>query len=319
MTTVVPAPTVHTVTLNPSLDVEYVVPELRDGAVLVADARRTDAGGKGVNVARAVGAIGGTAVAHLLVGGAAGDVLVGLAAALPGVTLRPTPIDGETRTNVVVVPRARDRQLKVNERGLGVRPSDVARLAAGLTDLVRPWGRVALAGSLPPGLADDTYAGLARTALAAGAVVAVDAAGPALAAAARVPGVIVKPNATEVRELTGIDPTDPAAADAAARAVLALGAGGVLLSLGAAGALWATTAGHVHVAAPRIRVANDVGAGDTLLGVFLARTAAGDEAGEALRLAVAAGALAAALPGTAAPDAADVAACAAGLRVEARG
>jgi 1-phosphofructokinase len=315
MTSGADAPTVHTVTLNPSLDVEYVVPELRDGAVLVADERRTDAGGKGVNVARAVGAVGGAAVAHVLVGGATGERLVALASDLPGVALRPTPIRGETRTNVVVVPRARDRQLKVNERGPIASSADVARLTAGLVEAVRPGDRVALSGSLPPGLPADTYAALARTVLAAGAVVAVDAGGPALAAAVRVPGVLVKPSADEARELTGVDPSGPDGAAAAARAVLALGAAGVLLSLGAAGAVWSDAPGALHVAAPQVRVANDVGAGDTLLGVFLARTAAGDDPGTALRSAVAAGALAAALPGTAAPAAADVAALAAGLRV----
>lgn len=319
MTPAADAPTVHTVTLNPSLDVEYVVPELRDGEVLVADERRTDAGGKGINVARAVGAVEGRAVAHVLVGGATGDRLVALASALAGVTLRATPIEGETRTNVVVVPRARDRQLKVNERGPQVRAADLERLASGLIDLLRPGDHVALSGSLPPGLPDDTYATLARRAAAVGAVVAVDASGPALAAAAGVAGAILKPNAGEVRALTGVDPSGPDGAVAAARAALARGAAGVLLSLGADGAVWATAAAVLHVMAPRIHVANDVGAGDTLLGVFLARTAAGAEAGDALRAAVAAGALAAALPGTAAPSDADVVACAAGLAVEVRG
>lgn len=313
MTGALAGPTVHTVTLNPSLDVEYVVPELRVGEVLIADQRRTDAGGKGVNVARAVGAVGGRAVAHVLVAGTAGELLVALASELPGVTLRPTTIAGETRTNIVVVPRARDQQLKVNELGPTTTADDVARLIASLAVTLQPGDRVALSGSLPPGLAADTYAELARTALAAGAVVAVDAAGPALAAAVRVPGVVVKPNAGEVLELTGIDPSGPDGAAAAARAVLALGAGGVLLSLGALGAVWATADGVLYVAAPRVRVANDVGAGDTLLGVFLARTAAGDDHGTALRHAVAASALAVALPGTAAQSATSVAEGAAGL------
>jgi len=90
-----------TVTANPSLDRTIEVDALRRGDVLRARASRLDAGGKGVNVARALAANGHKATAVLPCGGAEGSQLTALLAE-SGLDLVAVPIDGTVRSNVTV-------------------------------------------------------------------------------------------------------------------------------------------------------------------------------------------------------------------------
>ncbi|WP_299575756.1 ribokinase [uncultured Williamsia sp.] len=112
-------------------------------------------------------------------------------------------------------------------------------------------------------------------------------------------------NEHELAVLTGVDVDGPTQARSAARSVLDRGARSVVVTLGAAGAVWVTTEGGGVVTPPDVEVVDSTGAGDAFVGVLAARLAVGGELGDAIRWAVAAGSLAVQTSGTHAsyPDA----------------
>lgn len=129
---------------------------------------------------------------------------------------------------------------------------------------------LAVSGSLPPGLDPALPARLAAAALEAGVPALVDASGPALAHAARVPGIVLTPNAAELAQLTGAPCDDATAAVAAARMVVAEGPDVVLATLGAKGMVAVTRAGTWRGVLPEPLPGNPTGAGDAAAAVVIA-------------------------------------------------
>ena len=298
-----------TVTPSPSLDRTVEIPALTRGAVLRAGSSRVDPGGKGVNVSRVVARFGRPTVA--VMPGASDDLAVLLRRV--GVTPVTTPATGATRVNTALV-EPDGTTTKVNEPGVHLAPADVAALLDAVgrvaADPADPASWVVTAGSIPPGAPVDLHAHVVRRARAAGAAVAVDTSGPALAAAVAAGPDLVKPNVAELAELVGHPLPRLADVLAAAEELRRGGIATVLVSMGAAGAVAVTAEGLWHAAGGRVpAVRSTVGAGDSMLaGYLLARTAPGGPAAprDALVHAVACGAAAVALPGTAVPGPDDV-------------
>jgi 1-phosphofructokinase len=289
-------PTIVTLTPNPSVDRTLEVGALRRGRVHRAADTRLDAGGKGVNVARALAANGVGTRAVLPVGGNDGLLLTSLLfdEKIPAV---PVSVAAATRSNIAFA-EPDGTVTKVNAPGDPLGVTELADLIdAALADLDgAAW--VIGCGSLPPGAPDDLYASLVRRGHAAGVRVAVDSSGPPLAQALAAGPELVKPNLDELVELVGRPLATLDAVVAAAAEVRQRGAGAVIVSLGARGAVL-VDGGDPVLARPRPIVArSDVGAGDALLAGFLA---AGGAGAAALRAGVAWGSAAAALPGTEMP------------------
>lgn len=316
-----------TVTPNPSLDRTYEVPALERGAVLRAGTERTDPGGKGVNVSRAVAAAGRRTVAVLPLGGAPGALVARLLAE-QGIEVASVPVTGVTRSNVALA-EPDGTLTKINAPGPELSAAEAQALLAEVLSLASASnGWVACCGSLPRGVRPDWYAVVVARARAAGARVAVDTSGPALLAALRSRPDVVKPNAHELAGAVGRTLRTVGDVVAAARELRARGAGAVLASLGADGQVLVAADGvrYGHAAVGAVR--SDVGAGDASLAGFLAASRpgstsradctslAGDtseagftgEAGDAaLAAAVAHGAAAVQLAGSLMPTPADLA------------
>ncbi|MEU9034604.1 1-phosphofructokinase [Streptomyces sp. NPDC048352] len=289
-----------TVTPNPSLDRTYEVPSLDRGTVLRAAGERVDPGGKGVNVSRALAAAGASTTAVLPLGGPAGTLLAELLAA-EGVDVTAVSIAGLTRSNIAVA-EPDGTLTKINAAG----PELTAQESALLLDTVRgsagaDW--IACCGSLPPGLDPRWYAELVSRAHEAGARVALDTSGAALAAALPARPDVVKPNAAELAEAVDRPLATLGDAVKAAEELLSRGAGAVLASLGGDGQLLVTAEGAYHGTAPAPAVRSDVGAGDAALAGFLT---AGGTGPAALASALAHGAAAVQLPGSVMPSPADL-------------
>lgn len=286
-----------TVTPNPGLDRTAEIPRLVRGQVHRADAFLVDPGGKGVNVARALAKAGLETIAVLPAGGAAGRRLMELLEAreVPALAI---PLRGHTRTNITIV-EADGTTTKINEVGPEVSAEEVealadrvARAAAGASWLVS-------CGSLPAGMPESFHGDLVHRTRRPGLRIAVDSSGTPLAAAVAARPDLIKPNHAELAELTGRPLPSLGDVLAAARELRAEGVGAVLVSLGARGALLVEESGEYHAATPPVVVRSTVGAGDATLAGFLA---AGGEGPEALRHAVAYGAAACTLPGSAMPS-----------------
>jgi 1-phosphofructokinase len=285
-----------TLTPNPSLDRTLEVAALHRGEVLRATTVRVDAGGKGINVARALRANGHDVRAVVPVGGHEGDHLVDTLAAL-SIDVVAVPLAAVVRTNVSLV-EPDGTVTKINAPGPELSADETAALVRATIEAIDGAAWVAGCGSLPPGAPDDLYANIAVAAHEAGARVAIDTSGPALEAALPGRPDLIKPNADELAVLTGRTlPTVGAVLDAA-HELLARGIGTVVVSLGADGALLVDGSGSWHATTPPVTPRSNVGAGDSLVAGLLA---AGGSGPDALASGVAYGTAAVQLPGTSVP------------------
>jgi 1-phosphofructokinase len=300
-----------TLTLNPSLDRTIEVDSLTRGAVIRAGGAHVDPGGKGVNVSRALLANGVASRAVLPCGGDDGQRLVRLLAQ-EGVDVVAVRCAGATRSNVTLV-EPDGTVTKINEPGAAMSAAELDLLAAAVlraaAGSANPAGSadaadwVVICGSLPPGVPVDLYATLSRRFTAAGIRVAVDTSGPALLAAVAAGTELVKPNREELAEAVGRPLGSLRNVVDAAQELRSWGAGTVLASLGADGAVLVGPDGVVAGESPLVEPRSTVGAGDALLAGFLA---AGGRGPGALAEALAWGAAAAALPGSRMPGPADI-------------
>lgn len=285
---------IHTVTVNPALDLTYRVEEIRFDDTTRASKVHRAAGGKGVNVSRVATRLGHATVAMGFAGGRAGDEILDL---LRGEAVRTwfARHDAPTRTNAIIQDDA-GHQLRVSGPGPKVRVAEVEALVESIFDLRAPHFLV-LSGSLLPGVPPDLYARLALRAAEDGVAVAVDA-DRELPAALEAGATVIKPNAYELGRLVGREVGDVASARAAAEEARAMGAEIVVCSLGAAGALWVSGEGAWHAVPPKIALDSPLGSGDSLLAGLLVARADGADPAEALRLGVACGTATATTPGT---------------------
>ncbi|MFD9353739.1 1-phosphofructokinase family hexose kinase [Streptomyces sp. NPDC060031] len=253
-----------TVTLNTALDVTYRVPRLHPHA----SHRVTDVterpGGKGVNVARVLAALGHEVTATGFAGGRTGAVVRELLAGCPGVTDALVPCAGTTRRTLAVVDEASGDTTQFNEPGPLVGSAEWTAFLARYEDLLAGARAVALCGSLPPGVPVGAYAVLVRAARAAGVPVLLDTSGEALRRGVAARPEVIKPNAAELAELTGSRDPLPATRDARRR-----GAHAVVTSLGPDGLLAVTDQGTWQAAPPRVLSGNPTGAGDSAVAGLL--------------------------------------------------
>lgn len=301
-----------TVTPNPGIDRTVTLASpLTRGAVHRVQSVSSEAGGKGVNVARALTLAGLDAVAVLPA--APGDPFLRLCAAAR-VHTAAVPVDGAVRTNLTIT-EPDGTTTKLNEPGA---PMDAAALTA-LTEAViaraadAQW--VVMSGSLPPGAPQDWYADVVAALRGLDCRVAVDTSeGPLTALAAafdRAAPDVIKPNSEELAGLAGrsaeelesaVRQGDPEPVVSAARDLVQRGVGSVLATLGAAGAVLVDATGAWLATPPPITPRSTVGAGDSSLAGYVRAAVAGADAPERLRMAVAYGSAAAALPGSALPS-----------------
>ncbi|MGB5149429.1 MAG: 1-phosphofructokinase family hexose kinase [Mycobacterium sp.] len=301
-----------TVTPNPSIDRTVTLPgTLTRGAVHRVSSVTDEPGGKGVNVARALGLAGLDALAVLPA--ADGDpILAALRAA--GVPFATVPIQAAVRTNLAII-ESDGTTTKLNEPGAALGAEALAALVRTVVEAAHRAEWIVLSGSLPPGAPDDWYADVVAQLAGQNCLVAVDTSDAPLAALAAAFGQaapdIIKPNAEELAGLTGTSAQvledaaaqgDPMPVIAAARQLVDRGARTILVTLGAAGAVLVEPSGSWLAASPPITPHSTVGAGDSALAGYVRAALSGADAPDRLRMAVAYGSAAASLPGSALPS-----------------
>jgi 1-phosphofructokinase family hexose kinase len=213
-----------TVTLNAAIDRTVAVPNFRLGRRHRAVESRTVAGGKGINVARALTLLGQPVIATGFVGGPTGiRVLEQLRE--ESVLSDFTRIAGETRINLAVIDPTSGEQSEIAERGPAVSPEEVERFVERLDYLAAGAKLCVLAGTLPPGAGDDLYARLIKDLLKREIVVVLDAEGDAMLEGVRAGASVITPNEREAEELAGQEFTDPGDLVQGLSELLRLGAG----------------------------------------------------------------------------------------------
>ncbi|HKQ17552.1 MAG TPA: 1-phosphofructokinase family hexose kinase [Solirubrobacterales bacterium] len=198
-----------TVTFNAAIDRTVAVPNFHQGHRHRAVDSRTVAGGKGVNVARALSLLGRPVIATGLVGGATGRQVVEHLER-ESVLHDFTRIAGETRINLAVIDPTSGEQTEINQRGPEVTTEEIDAFLARLTYLATGVKICVLAGSLPPDVDAQIYARLVKGLRERGVVVVLDSEGEPMLAGLRAGPGFVAPNEREAEELVGHEFDDPA-------------------------------------------------------------------------------------------------------------
>jgi 1-phosphofructokinase family hexose kinase len=191
-----------TVTLNAAIDKSLSVPNFRLGRRHRTVEQRTMAGGKGVNIARTLKALGQPVIATGFAGGATGTHIVEQLTE-ESILNDFVRIRDESRTNTSVLDPTTGEQTEINERGPEVSTSEVDLFRDKLLYLARGAAIVVFAGSLPRGVEPDLYAGLIRDLERLEVTTVIDTDGEPLRQAARAEPHVVSPNVLEAEELVG--------------------------------------------------------------------------------------------------------------------
>jgi tagatose 6-phosphate kinase len=286
------------VALNAAIDKTAAIERLEPGAIHRPTLLATLPGGKAVNVARAVKRLGLPATVVAVVGGHAGEWF---AAELDArdIPARLVRIVGETRTCLSVLDQTTGELTEFYEPGVELPThawSDVeTALEAAVGDEAdRPL--VVLAGSLPRGAPTDAYARLASRMTAAKAEVVVDVGGEPLELALAASPWLVKVNAREAAETTGIPTDDLGGVLLAAKRLREAGARQAVVTRGVDGAVFVGDDAWALGPPPEVG-RYTVGSGDVLLAGFAVALGRGDDLPDALRYAAAAAAANALTPG----------------------
>ena len=218
-----------TVTLNAAIDRTVAVPNFRLGQRHRAVESRTVAGGKGVNVARALKLLGRPVIATGLVGGSAGTRIVerlGEESILNDFTR----ISGESRTNLAVVDPTNGEQTEINERGPQVTAEEVDRFVEKLLYLAQGASICVIAGSIPPGCDPDVYARLVSELKTLGVTTVLDSDGEQMRAGLRAEPAIVVPNSLEAEEAVGFEFNDAGDRAMGLAGLIEMGAGEAIIT-----------------------------------------------------------------------------------------
>ena len=155
-----------------------------------------------------------------------------------------------------------------------------------------------LAGSLPPGVPPSVYADMITLLQSAGTQVFLDTSDEALRLACQANPFLIKPNAEEAQALTGLPIDTPAEIAVVGKAIQAMGAGNVIISLGKQGAMLVNGQHAWLAASPEIVERNPIGAGDSMVAGLVWGLSQGHGMPEALRRGIACGAATASQNGT---------------------
>jgi tagatose 6-phosphate kinase len=278
---IVARPYVLCVTLNPVLDTSYFVDEMR--ATYRTEAYRVThvAGGKGNNVARALGILGVPAVSLVALGGMTGRNVaeVWQADRFEGA---PVWVSGETRLQVTVIDR------HGTQRAFYAPPAvfaadDAARAEETFERLLPQANAVCVCGSSPGTAGDPLYGRFIQRARERGALTMLDTYGAALRVGLAAQPDIVKVNGAEAAGLLGREVRDRAQQRAALDALRDAGARTAILTLGEQGGLLATQEGIWRAAPPPVGAINPIGSGDAMSAGIVAGLLRGESARDAFR------------------------------------
>jgi len=290
---------------NAALDRVYFLTRLQPAAHNRTEKSVLSVGGKGLDSAVVLQAIGAPCCAISFMAGKNGQALAEL------LEQRRIPseliwLPGETRESIVIVETEHNRHTHITSSGYSVGPDDCAAFLAKVDELAPAAKWAVMAGTLPPGAPVSFYrelTGLHRQ----GVKVLIDAFGaPLLEALPAVPE-IVKMNQAEFAA------TFQAAAeglDAWIRAGLAQvearGLQSLVITCGKEGILAFTPQGVYHAGAPELKAVNAAGAGDAVSAALAYHLSLGKTWSEALQWAAATGAAVVLTEGTAECDPAEV-------------
>jgi 1-phosphofructokinase family hexose kinase len=288
-----------TVTLNAAVDRTLLVPNFQVGQRHRASVGFLSAGGKGINVGRALKRLGVPVVCTGLAGGRNGTLLVE-ELTQEGILNDFVRIRGESRTSTAVLDPTSNVYTEINEWGPEIAEDELDTLREKLAYLTQGAEFIVFAGSLPRGVEAEFFAEVVHDAGRRHQLAIVDTDGEPLRVGTAAEPYLVAPNVREAEALVGHEFVDEEDLASALDEIAELGARNVLITQETGCyALLREDRNEVRLRArvPELEPVSRIGAGDTLLAGFLAARAGGRSFEDAVRSAVATGAASVLEPG----------------------
>jgi 1-phosphofructokinase len=260
---------ITTITINPAIDQTVSIPNFSAGRVNRVQGFRSDAGGKGVNVAAFLADYGlpVTATGFL---GQENSHLFERFFSQKKITDRFVRISGSTRTGIKIIDEIKQETTDINFPGQAPTPSDIQLLLKIIDELSTDCRWFVISGSIPAGTSPDIYRKMVTAITQKGGQVALDASGEGFRQAVTAVPALVKPNIDELQEFCGQPLNSQAEVIGAARRLLDLGLQTVVVSMGEKGALFIERDATVRAVPPQVKVKSTVGAGDAMLSGMVA-------------------------------------------------
>ncbi|MBU2994446.1 1-phosphofructokinase family hexose kinase [Octadecabacter sp. B2R22] len=258
-----------TVTLNPALDLATSAPQVRPNEKLRCTQPDPDPGGGGLNVARAIHQLGGTARPFVALGGNTGDTVQQLLEKA-GLDIIAYDAPGDTRQSLAVTDLSTSEQFRFMLAGPDWNAAQLQAMRMSLVSVTQPNGFVVLSGSGPNGAAPDLYAEICQDLSQTDAEILIDTSGPALAhlaAGQDRPPFMLRMDQREAETLARRPlVTRKDSADFAKYLVDQGAARTVIVARGRDGSVLADGQQQLRVNAANVEVRSRVGAGDSFLG-----------------------------------------------------
>jgi 1-phosphofructokinase family hexose kinase len=292
-----------TLTLNPAFDLHCDADAFLPYHENVFEITAKDAGGKGINVSRALTKNGVENLAVCIVGRENGaEFLESLEA--EGLDVKAVYTDGRIRENITLHEK-KNPETRISFKGFSISDGELASVREAMGEDLEG-SVVVCAGSTPGGVSENSLVAFLWGLKNEGATLVIDSRSLSIEAIAALRPMLIKPNKDEAGAALGVRIESVEDGARAAQTLREMGIENVLLSLGGDGAILACASGTYFAPAPKIEVLSTVGAGDSTLAGFLCAKAEGCEDEALLIRAVAFGSAACMLAGTAAPRPEDI-------------
>jgi len=288
---------IATITLNPTIDRTISV----HGLVLDEANRWTNlrlyAGGKGIDVSRAIHEMGGKTTAYGFIGGDTGRT-VEILLDEEGVPFSFTPIGRETRTNFIITDTKASRQTRIDAPGPRISERELERFRQKIGRIDPKPALMVIGGSVPPGIPPNIYYDIVTECKGFGIRCILDSEGQWLMEGIKAKPYLIKPNVREAEGLLDTELTTEEAIIKAALNLVEMNLEIAVVSRGKDGIIAATKERIVKAVPPPVKVRSAVGAGDCTIAGLALKLAEGESLIEACRLAAAMGTAAVLTPGT---------------------
>lgn len=257
---------IYTVTFNPSLDYIVRLDSFTAGEINRVNYEQVLGGGKGINVSIVLGNLGHESTALGFTAGFTGEEIK---RQLDGFGVKHDFVqlpEGFTRINVKV---KADKETEINGQGPDISEAKREELFEKL-DKLSEGDTLVLAGSIPKTLPDDIYEKIMARLEGRGIRIIVDAEKKLLLNVLKYHPFLIKPNNHELGDMFGVKLTTDEEIITYAKKLQEKGAQNVLISMAGDGAILLTADGkHYKSPAPKGKLINSVGAGDSMVAGFI--------------------------------------------------
>ena len=290
---------VVTLTLSPAFDIHCSLKSFELYHENLADVTAFEAGGKGVNISRALASLGTDSCPIVAIGDENG---IDFKRALSADGLMPIYIDvkGRIRQNITLH-SADAPETRISFKGFSVDIDFFDRVYLAIENVIDEDTVLTFTGSLPEGASADSAVELLSKIKAMGAKIVVDSRSFSLDNVKAVRPWLIKPNEEEIALYSNRKVTDLESAAIAASEMRSQFSDNVMISLGSLGAVLACEGGAFIAKAPKVNAVSTVGAGDSMIAGFIAAVKRGLDYPEILKLAVSMGSAACMTEGTRPP------------------